>query len=123
MINNEKSQVVHFRKKRKVRTTFSFSIGSMNIKTVERYKYLGVTLNENLDFRESAQELAEAGGRALGGLISKFKVHKNIGYHTFTKLFDHGVKPITDYCSSIWGFANYNFLKKCNSELQDILWV
>ena len=112
MINNEKSQVVHFRKKRKVRTTFSFSIGPMNIKTVERYKYLGVTLNENLDFHESAQELAEAGGWALGGLISKFKVHKNIGYHTLTKLFDHDGKPITDYCSSIWGFANYTFPEK-----------
>ena len=69
-------------------------------------------MNENLDFCESAQELAEAGGRALGSLISKFKVHKNIGYHTFTKLFDHGVKPITDYCSSIWGFANYAFPEK-----------
>ena len=48
----------------------------MNIKTLERYNYLGVTLNENLDICESAQELAEAGGRTLGGLISKFKVHK-----------------------------------------------
>ena len=56
----------------------------MNIKIVERYKYLGVTLNENLNFRESAQELVEAGGQALGGIISKFKVHKNVGYHTFT---------------------------------------
>ena len=84
----------------------------MNIKKVERYKYLVVTLNENLDFHESAQELAEAGGRVLGGIIAKFKVHKNIGYHAFTKLFDHGVKPITDYCSSIWGFANHTFPEK-----------
>ena len=29
----------------------------MNIKTVEMYKYLGVTLHENLDFRESGKEL------------------------------------------------------------------
>ena len=57
-----------------------YILGSMNIKTVERYKYLGATLNKSLDFRESAQELAEAGGRALGGLISKFKIHKTIGY-------------------------------------------
>ena len=33
-------------------------------------------------------------------------------YHTFTKLFDHGDKPITDYCSSIWGFANHTFPEK-----------
>ena len=80
-VKNGKRQVVHFRKKRKVRTTFSFSIGSMDIKTVERYEYLGVTLNENLDFRESAQELAEAGGRALGVLISKFTQKK------YTKIY------------------------------------
>ena len=54
----------------------------MNIKTVERYKYLDATLNANLDFLESAQELAEPGDRAPWGLFSKFKVHKNIGYHT-----------------------------------------
>ena len=77
-INNENSQVVHFRKREKSENNFSFNIGSMNIKTVERYKYLGVTLNENFDFRKSAQELVEA-GQTLGDLISKFKVHKNIG--------------------------------------------
>ena len=108
----EKSQVVHLEKRENLEQLFSFNIGSMNIKTVERYKYLGVTLNGNLDFSESAQELAEAGGWALGGIISKFKVHKNFGYHTFTKLFDHGVKPITDYYSSIWGFASHTFPEK-----------
>ena len=85
----------------------------MNIKTIERYKYLGVTLNENVDFCESAQELVvQTGGRALGGLISKFKIHKNIDYHIFTKLFDHGVKLITAYYSSIWHFANYTSPEK-----------
>ena len=54
------------KRKRKAKTTFSFNIVSMNIKTVETYAYLDVTLNENLDFCESAQELVEAGGWALG---------------------------------------------------------
>ena len=111
-INNEKSQVVHFRKKRKARTSYPFKIGPMAIETVGKYRYLGVTLDENLDFKVSAQELAEAGGRALGGLISKFKTHKNIGYHTFTKLFNQGITPITDYCNGIWGFKHSSFAEK-----------
>ena len=32
---------------------------------VSSYKYLGISLNEFLDYNVSAQELAEAGGRAI----------------------------------------------------------
>ena len=45
----------------------------MNIKTAERYKYLGINLNENLDFHESAKELTEAGGQALGVSFQNLK--------------------------------------------------
>ena len=103
-INTDKSQIVHFRKKRKKRSDFSFSVGPTQLKIVDQYKYLGVTLNENLDYKVCAQDLADAGDRALGSLISKFKPYKGIGYSRFTKLYEQGVIPITDYCSSVWGF-------------------
>ena len=111
-INTDKSQIVHFRKKRKKRSDFSFSVGPTQLKIVDQYKYLGITLNENLDYKVCAQELADAGGRALGSLITKFKPYKGIGYSTFTKLYEQGVIPITDYCSSVWGFSNPSFAEK-----------
>ena len=78
-INTDKSQIVHFRKKRKKRSDFSFSVGPTQLKPVDQYKYLGITLNQNLDYKICAQELTDAGSHALGSLISKFKPYKGIG--------------------------------------------
>ena len=68
---------------------------------VDQYKYLGISLNENLDHNICAHELTEADGCALGSIISKFKSYKGIGYSTFTKLYEQRVVPIIDYCTGI----------------------
>ena len=47
--------------------------------------------------------LSESSGRALGKLISKFKGVKNMGYNTFTKLYNSCVVPIMNYRVGIWG--------------------
>ncbi len=59
--------------------------------------------NNNLNFKAHCENLAAAGGRALGKIISKFKLFKNIGYKTFTKLFESGVEPVISYGAEIWG--------------------
>ena len=64
-----KAKLCILEKKRKKRSDFSFSVGPTQLKTVDQYKYLGITLNENLDYKICAQELADANGRALGSLI------------------------------------------------------
>ncbi len=43
------------------------------LEIVHKYKYLGVLLDEFLKFDTVASVLAESSGRALGGMISKFK--------------------------------------------------
>ena len=45
-------------------------------------------------FELCARTLAESGGSSI---ISKFKQFKNIGYHTFTKLYDTGVNSVIKY--------------------------
>ena len=42
----------------------------------------------------------------MGGIISKFRTFKNIGFETFSKLCNDGVIPISDYASAIWGYKN-----------------
>jgi len=37
-------------------------------------------------------------------VISKFKLLRNVGYQSFTKLFRSGVQPILEYSSGVWGF-------------------
>ena len=48
-------------------------------------------MDEHLDFNDCTRTLADAAGRALGSVISKFKLLRNVGYQSFTKLFRSGV--------------------------------
>ena len=48
------------------------------------------------------EQLASAGSRALGALLSKSRDNYNLGYGSFTKLFHACVTPILDYGLGSW---------------------
>ena len=73
-----KSKVIHYRPRSQTRTLVNFKCDGSHIHTVEHYRYLGVVLDEYLDFKVAADVLAAAGGRVLGSVrpISKhFKLN------------------------------------------------
>ena len=59
-----------------------------------------------MKFNLCPKTLANAGGRALGVIISKFRHLKGVRYTTFTKLYESKVQPILEYGSDVWGYAN-----------------
>lgn len=77
------------------------------LKTVAKYKYLGVFLTEYLDYSHLSEVLTGAAGRALGSIISKTRCIRNCGYDTFTKLFQSGVLPVMEYAAGVWGYKPY----------------
>ena len=81
-------------------------IGDKEISFESEYKYLGVWINEFCDFSKTEKVLSESSGRALGKLISKFKGVKNMGYNTFTRLYNSCVVPI------IWGIYSKSQLSE-----------
>ena len=105
-LNLSKSKRVHFRNVNEEKSHYSFIYGDSELDMVDRYKYLGIVVNEHLDFSVTAAVLAGSAGRALGSLYSKYKLNKGFGYDTYTKLYHSGIVPILDYCSSLWGFCN-----------------
>ena len=72
-LNKDKTKIMHFRKVRQKRTDFQFTFDNNTLEIVDSYKYLGIMLNEHLNFNVSADVLASAGGRALGSIITKFR--------------------------------------------------
>ena len=106
-INYAKSNNVHFRNKGKERSTFEFHIGNQPVEYATVYRYLGIHMHENLDFSETAEVLSQAGGRALGAMISKIHSYKDVGYNTYSKLFNSCVAPVLDYCAGVWGFKQF----------------
>ena len=107
-INIGKTKVIHFRNKTQVRSNFTFKVGNANIEMTDKYKYLGLILDEHLDFSNTASFIAGSAGRALGAVCTKFSQMKGMGYNTYTKLYETGVAPILDYGSDIWGFQKFS---------------
>ncbi len=47
--------------------------------------------------------LSRAAGRALGAVRSQFQNFRNIGFSTFTTMFEASVLSILEYRAGIWG--------------------
>ncbi len=70
-------------------------------------KYLGVIMDEHINFNILSSTLASSANRALGSICTIFHNLKELGCFTFTKMYHSGVTPILDYASGIWGY-NWN---------------
>ena len=108
IINFSKTKVMHFRNKGKQCSDFDFKVGNETVDYASVYRYLGVHLNEHLEFGIIAETLSKAGGRALGAVISKIHSYKDVGFKTYSKLYYTCVVPVLDYCSGVWGFKNFD---------------
>lgn len=102
-INADKTKVMHCRPRCVPVTKFRFKCGNKDIDTTSSYKYLGLTLDQFLDYKVTAKAVAKAAHRALGVLIAKDKASGGMPYQVFTSLYDTLVQPIISYGASVWG--------------------
>ena len=65
------------------------------------YKYLGLVINEFLDFNVTAKMVAKSTSRALSLVIGKCKGFGSKLYECYTKLFNAIIQPRIDY---VWLF-------------------
>ena len=72
-VNAEKSKKLHFRPKRKPVAEFIFKYGNIKLERTTEYRYLGIHLDQHLDFKLCSHVLTDAGMRALGGVINKLE--------------------------------------------------
>ena len=101
-VNINKTKIVHFRKNSE-RTKFNFHLGNRHIDVCETYKYLGIILNEYLDYTETANALSESAGRAFSSLIVNLYNKMDLLFSSYTKVYESKLVPIMDYSSSVWG--------------------
>ena len=110
LVNVGKTKTVHFRSAARPRSNFPFTLNNHSVECVDRYKYLGIVLDEHLLFNVTASVLANSGSRALASIYTKFDKLKGLGFQTYSKLYQTGVAPILDYCSGVWGFQKFGYL-------------
>jgi hypothetical protein len=50
IVNHDKSNIIHFRSQSASRSSFEFTCGEHSLKAVGQYTYLGLLLDEFLDY-------------------------------------------------------------------------
>ena len=88
-VNIKKPKIDHFRKSNIKRTEFNVHLGDQQIDVCETYKYLGIVLNEHLDYTETAKALSESAGRAFSSLIVNLYNKLDLLYSSYTKVYEN----------------------------------
>jgi hypothetical protein len=107
-VNLDKTKFIHFRKKAAEITTRNIKFGNITIQKTTQYKYLGIVLDEHLDYTITAKTLADASSRALGSLISKHYSCKGLYHSTYWKIYEATVVPVFNYGAGVWGTKRYD---------------
>jgi hypothetical protein len=107
-MNIGKTKVVHFRKQSIPRSDFSFRCFNEDLLVADKYNYLGMILDEHLNFKITANVLSDSASRAFGFVISKLRNFKCLDYQLYDKLIITCIHPIMDYASGVWGFKQYD---------------
>jgi hypothetical protein len=110
VLNMDKTKVVHYRNSNCQMSEYVFKFGDSIIEYADKYKYLGLWLEQHLDFKYTVSQVAASASRALGGLISKFHQFGGMNYETFTHLYKSLVSPVLNYGAGIWGTSKYQCL-------------
>ena len=107
MINMEKTKVLQ-----KPVTSHDFRLAEKCVEVTYQYRYLGVVLNTHLDLNVTSDALVSVSSRALSCLISKTKDNLDLGYRSYTKLYNSIVLPTLDYEFGAWGPAQEHMQKR-----------
>ncbi|MEW8546795.1 MAG: hypothetical protein AB2693_25050 [Candidatus Thiodiazotropha sp.] len=103
--NMDKTKVIHYRNPSKQRTDFSFTFANQRIDVISWYRYLGLVLEEHMNYDVTAKAVAKDASRALG---LESKSAGGLLYSVFTRLYDTVVWSTISYGASIWGTKEYS---------------
>ena len=111
-VNLTKTNIMHVRPSRKPQSKFTFLFNWRPIEYCKNYKYLGITINEFLDYNYTTETLSDAAGRALSSIFCKTIKHGGLPYVTYTTLIESCINSIAHYSSEVWGFKSYDSCSK-----------
>ena len=107
-INLTKTNILHVRNKRKQQSKFTFLFDMRPVPYCTFYKYLGVNINEFLDFQFTVGMHADSAGRALSSIITKMIKNGGFPYKVYSMLYNACVTSVSDYSGPVTGYLQYD---------------
>ena len=93
----------------KKENNYVFLFGYKPVKYCDEYKYLGLTINEFLNFDKSTEILADP---AVGFVITKLIKNGGFPANVFWTVVEASVFSISDFAGEVCGSHEYSFTKR-----------
>ena len=109
-INTKKTKILHVRTPNEPLSNYVFKFGENPndiLEYTKTYKYLGVLLDEHMNYDTLANDLAGRASKALGSLLANFYANNGMGFRDFKKCYDACITKISEYSAGVWGLCKY----------------
>ena len=107
-LNAIKSKFMMFKKTNKIVNSPNLNIDGTPIEHISNFNFLGLTLDENLNWKHHKQKTANKCSRIIG-IINKLKHYLPI--HIKLSLYHALIQPHLNYCILVWGFNCVRLIK------------
>lgn len=109
-VNVIKNGIMHFPRPRCNLTDFNVVFKSESVQIVDKYKYLGLVLQENLDYKVTSNALAQTGASALGAVFCKYKSNNGFGYEAY--ILSDIVMELYQFqiMARVWSFGKFDYV-------------
>ena len=107
-VNLSKTNILHVRDKKVQQSNFIFLFDKIPVPYCTRYKYLGLFINEHLDYKQIAELQSEAASRALSLIITKMIKNGGFPYNVYSTLYESCCASVSDYGGEVIGAQQFN---------------
>ena len=122
-VNCEKTKIVVFRKRGKIKENEKWWYGGKSIEIVDKFNYLGTVFYYTGNFSNNFEFIQGKALRALNVFMFKIKDY-GLSPDITIELFDSFVGSILNYGSEVWGFSKANQLERVHLKfLKRLLYV
>ena len=118
-----KTEILHVRKPLKPRSKFKFKFGVKIIKYCQQYKYLGLNIDQFLNFEKMSNSLLAPSSRALSAIMCKMIKNKGFPHDIYEMLYNACVTSIKDYAHEVVGFHEYSGATSLHNRACVYIWV
>ena len=108
-LNIKKTHFMFFRKQRNKKCDLKIQIDGSEIDQVERTKFLGVVIDQNLNWKEHVSLISRKVSRSIGMIV---KAKHCLNRDALLTLYNSFIYPYITFCNQVWGCTYNSTLKR-----------
>ena len=111
-VNLNKSKIMVFRKKGRLKKSYNWKYGNSAIEVVTSYKYLGINFTSTGQFGSHLNTQLAVAKMGLNTIYRSIFNLQSRNIDSYFKLFESVSRSVLCYAAQVWGFEKYDVVEK-----------